>query len=219
MRRLTIEIVGDELDKFREATQFHKIKWFEVLHFLELDDEIALTFRVQFHDPRARMSELFRGRWKSEPRFELLKREKGGVLTYFGRIKLDPKTAAPSVFDFFTIGGYFVPPYEFSDERFRVTYLGSPREVERFVRLVNRTGARYKVVASEKVRPSTSPLARLTEKQRRALATAHRMGYYDVPRKASIEQVAKVLRVARSTADVELRRAERRLLIGALGRA
>ena len=41
---------------------------------------------------------------------------------------------------------------------------------------------------------------------------AHTLGYYDVPKKISIVQLAETLDLARSTVDVQLRRAERRLL-------
>jgi predicted DNA binding protein len=60
--------------------------------------------------------------------------------------------------------------------------------------------------------PSHSPLSRLTEKQRRVLITAHKLGYYDIPRKIRLVQLAERLDIAYSTLDMQLRRAERRLL-------
>jgi predicted DNA binding protein len=112
-----------------------------------------------------------------------------------------------------------MPPNEFRNGKFSVTFLGTPKEVRRFVQMANKTGARYRVVTVEDAKPLKSPMAILTEKQRRVLITAHAMGYYDIPKKTSITQLAKILRVARSTLDVELRRAERRLLVYSLGRA
>ena len=41
---------------------------------------------------------------------------------------------------------------------------------------------------------------------------AHNLGYYDVPRKISLVQLAERFDLALSTLDVLLRRAERRLL-------
>jgi len=41
---------------------------------------------------------------------------------------------------------------------------------------------------------------------------AHKLGYYDVPRKISLVQLAEKLDLARSTLDARLRKAERRLL-------
>ncbi|HXY88779.1 MAG TPA: helix-turn-helix domain-containing protein [Candidatus Acidoferrales bacterium] len=56
-----------------------------------------------------------------------------------------------------------------------------------------------------------SPLSRLTEKQRKVLITVHNLGD-DVPRKINLVQLAERLELAYSTLDVQLRRAERRLL-------
>ena len=51
-----------------------------------------------------------------------------------------------------------------------------------------------------------------TEKQRRALITAYTLGYYDVPEKIGLVQLAERLDLALSTLDVHLRKAETRLM-------
>lgn len=51
----------------------------------------------------------------------------------------------------------------------------------------------------------------LTDRQREALAAAVELGYYDVPRTASVEDVADALGCAASTASDHLRRAQARL--------
>ena len=56
----------------------------------------------------------------------------------------------------------------------------------------------------------------LTERQRAALDTAWRCGYYDVPREGSIDEVAAELDCAISTASTLLRRAERELVADVL---
>ena len=60
--------------------------------------------------------------------------------------------------------------------------------------------------------PPHSPLKCLTEKQRRVFITAYTLGYYDIPKKIGLVQLAERLDLAYSTVDVQLRRAERRLL-------
>ena len=57
-----------------------------------------------------------------------------------------------------------------------------------------------------------SPVNCLTEKQQEAIALAFRLGYFDTPRKISVDELAKKLGFASSTLAVHLRRAERRLL-------
>jgi DNA-binding CsgD family transcriptional regulator len=56
------------------------------------------------------------------------------------------------------------------------------------------------------------PLAALTARQREVLRTAHRLGYYAVPREASTDEVADVLGLDDSTVAEHLQRAERNLL-------
>ncbi|MFB6139332.1 MAG: helix-turn-helix domain-containing protein [Halosimplex sp.] len=59
--------------------------------------------------------------------------------------------------------------------------------------------------------------AGLTDRQRAAVETALELGYYEVPREASHEDVADALECAPSTAAEHLRKAELRLLRGSLG--
>lgn len=57
----------------------------------------------------------------------------------------------------------------------------------------------------------------LTEQQREAVETARRLGYYEVPREGSIEDIAERLDLANSTVSELLRRAEGRLVAETLG--
>ncbi|MFD1515007.1 helix-turn-helix domain-containing protein [Halomarina rubra] len=54
-------------------------------------------------------------------------------------------------------------------------------------------------------------LTTLTDRQREVLKTAFELGYYDVPRDATHESIARELDVATSTIDEHLRKAEARL--------
>ena len=57
-----------------------------------------------------------------------------------------------------------------------------------------------------------SPLNRLTEKQREVIMTAYKMGYYDIPRKITSEELAERLGLVGSTVVEHLRKAEQRLM-------
>lgn len=61
-------------------------------------------------------------------------------------------------------------------------------------------------------RGSESTLDRLTDRQREVVETAHSLGYYDVPRTASTEDVATELGLDPSTVAEHLQRAERNLM-------
>ena len=56
------------------------------------------------------------------------------------------------------------------------------------------------------------PLEELTDRQREAIRTAYEMGYYEVPRTVTTEDVAAELEVDPSTIAEHLQRAERNLL-------
>lgn len=56
------------------------------------------------------------------------------------------------------------------------------------------------------------PATTVTDRQRTALRTAHRMGYFDVPRRASLADVAAELEVSASAASERIRRGQGRLL-------
>jgi predicted DNA binding protein len=55
-------------------------------------------------------------------------------------------------------------------------------------------------------------LSRLTDKQREAVASAVRNGYYEYPRRVSLEALARKLGVPRTTLQSHLRKAERALV-------
>lgn len=57
-----------------------------------------------------------------------------------------------------------------------------------------------------------APFDGLTERQREAIQTAYEMGFYDVPREATTEDVATELDVNAATLSEHLQRAERNLL-------
>ncbi|EFW92124.1 Bacterio-opsin activator HTH domain protein [Haladaptatus paucihalophilus DX253] len=65
---------------------------------------------------------------------------------------------------------------------------------------------------SEYDTPQMGLWAELTERQRSALETAVAVGYYDVPREAGVEAVAKEMNCAPSTASTHLRNAESRIV-------
>jgi predicted DNA binding protein len=57
-----------------------------------------------------------------------------------------------------------------------------------------------------------SHLANLTVRQRQALITAYDLGYYDVPRRVSSEEVSRHLNMDKSTFVEHVRKAERKIV-------
>jgi predicted DNA binding protein len=78
---------------------------------------------------------------------------------------------------------------------------------------LGRAGVQYKIVRASrpKVRQG-SVLDVLTARQRDTLRLAHTMGYYDVPRRARVEDIAKALGMEKGTVGRHLRRAEKHVI-------
>ena len=105
---------------------------------------------------------------------------------------------------------YPLLPFAVRDGKVRVTLVGDNEQVKPF--LENR-GVNFKVLSLTDAKFSpNSPISRLTEKQQEAISLAFRLGYFDTPRKISVNELAAKLGLASSTLAVHLRRAERRLL-------
>ncbi|QLG49554.1 helix-turn-helix domain-containing protein [Natrinema halophilum] len=59
---------------------------------------------------------------------------------------------------------------------------------------------------------SEPPGEGLTDRQREALRTAYEMGYYDIPRRATLEEIATDLDISASSVSERLRRAQTQLI-------
>ncbi len=215
MRRVTIELDLEEMSKFENNPMLEKIKSLEILQFLkDGPEEFAAIFRIEFGDRTSKVEDFIDD---DILELQMLDHEKGGAYIYF--IKSKPASHQGIQFDPLTAGGYLSVPFEIRDGRARMTYLGGAKQVKAFLEGIEKTGIKYKVARiSDAKFPVSSPLSRLTEKQRRVLVTAYRLGYYDEPRRISSLELAKRMKVGSSTLINHRRRAERRLLAELVGR-
>jgi predicted DNA binding protein len=91
--------------------------------------------------------------------------------------------------------------------------LGSEQQIKAFLEGINSAGVHHKILLMSDLNFSPiSPLNQLTEKQRDVLITAYKMGYYDVPRRGSSQDIAKKLGLVDATVVEHLRKAEQRLI-------
>lgn len=214
MRRVTIELDIEEMQKFEKNPMMERIKSLEILQFLrEGPGEFAAIFRIEFTDSEARIEDFI-----DEEILDLqLLDHPDETYTYF--IRTRPATHPDGVFDPSRIGGYLSVPFEIRDGKARITYLGNGKEIKQFLEGIERASIRYRVVSMTDARfGKDSPLSRLTEKQRRVIVEAYRLGYYDEPRRISSEELAKRMKIGSSTLINHRRRAERHLLAELVGR-
>jgi predicted DNA binding protein len=211
MRRLIVEASGRAFSRLLPEWPIQKIRSMEVLHFLRLDyQEITMILRVEFNEPDISIEDIFPD---DLAEVQILEHEKGKedgkeseTYTYFIKI-LSPRP------DLTAVGEYVSLPYEVRDGKVKITFLGSTKQVRDFIKLFDDAGIRTRILSLMDAKiPPHSPLNRLTEKQQRVFVTTYSLGYYDVPKKISLVQLAERLHLAHSTLGVQLRRAERRLL-------
>jgi len=222
MRRLIVEISVRDFNQLNpeDPDLLRDIKSMEVLHFLRSDNqEIALIARVEFNKPDVSIENIFPDDL-GEVEVQLLEREKekekeqengNEIYTYF--IKARPTQTIPDGLDLTAIRGYLSLPFEVRDGKVKITSLGSAKQMRTILKLFEDAGVRYRVVSLTDAQfLPHSPLSRLTKKQQKVFVTAYTLGYYDLPRRIRLAQLAEKLDLARSTLDAHLRKAERQLM-------
>ena len=214
MRRLILEISVRDLNRLYPEDPIHDLKSMEILHVLRSDhQEGDFIARVEFNKRNVRIEDVLRDRLVE---VQLLEHEKGKekeneVYTYFIKAKLSQAIRGEPGLT--AVRGYISLPYEVRNGKVKFTFLGNEKQIRGFIKLFEGTGVRYRVVSLTDAKfPPHSLLSYLTEKQRKALITAYTLGYYDIPKKIGLVQLAERLDLSRSTVDMQLRRAERRLL-------
>ncbi len=98
------------------------------------------------------------------------------------------------------------------DRGIDLSLIGSQAEIGRTIDQLIEAGMHVDLERLGEYRGSASTIDHLTERQREVVRTAHELGYYDVPRTTSTEEVAEAVGVNPSTAAEHLQRAERNLL-------
>jgi hypothetical protein len=210
MRRLILEVLEKELVKVGiELPPFKKIKSLDLLYFLRQDqEEFAAISQVEFKDSESKVEDLLVGGFLVEA--QMLKKEKNGSYIVFMRGGPTLSTVLSSVG---VESGYLFPPLGIGDGKIKFSYLGNEKQIKDFLKRMELIGIHYRValLADANFSP-TSPINLLTEKQRLVLLEAHKLGYYDIPRRITSEKLGYRLGLANSTVVEHLRKAEQRLV-------
>jgi hypothetical protein len=207
VRRLVIDARVDDLTQF-VGKAVKEVELAEVIAFLKAGaDETAFIMRVRFKD---RASNPVRLRLGSHGKVQVLERAKDGTWTIYWRGRPGGGRDRLSLLK---AGGYLTTPYEIRDGRLKITFLGSTKEVRAFLRFMQQTGVKYKLqmLTDAKFSPGV-PWGRLTERQRKVIATAFELGYYDIPRRVGSDELAARLGISNAAFVMHRRKAERALL-------
>jgi len=211
MRRLILEVSEKELFKAGiELPPLKEIKSLELLYFLRQDPkEFAAISRVEFKNDNVKIDDLLKEGLLVDA--QVIEREKNGAYIMFTR---SGSPALTAVLNYIGIeGGYLFPPLGIEDGKVKFSFIGSEAQIKDFMEKIDAIAIPYRVVllADANFSPM-SPLSKLTEKQQEVLLTAYKLGYYDIPRKITSQEIAKKLGLVDSTVVEHLRKAEQRLI-------
>lgn len=105
------------------------------------------------------------------------------------------------------------PPEFLEVDKMKVEVVGRQTDMQKFLSYVTTLNLPSKLLGLGSLEPvQESHLAKLTSKQRLALLTAYALGYYDIPRKISSEELSKHLKIDKSTLVEHLRKAEKYII-------
>jgi DNA-binding CsgD family transcriptional regulator len=212
MRRVTLEFNYQEAWKQIFGSNTDNVEVIEALRCFKCDLEgLAIICRIRLKDKSIDVKDLVgKGLLTS---IEILYTEKDGSIVVFieGRscVPQPPKGASmPKLL--------MARPPDFLDvDRMKVEVVGKEMDVKKLLQWSNT----YKILGLTSVdAKAESPLSKLTAKQKQVLLTAFALGYYDVPRRVSSEDLSRHLKADKSTIVEHLRKAERKLIDGIIAR-
>jgi HTH DNA binding domain len=213
MRKVTLEFNYQDAWKQIFGSYAEKVEILEALRCFKCDCNldsitIALICRIKLKDKRMNVKDLIGEGVLTN--IEILYKEKDGSEVVFieGKLRIShlPKNARlPKLL--------VARPPDFLDvDRMKVEILGKERDVKKILENASRWSNTYKILGLTSIDKKEEPLlSKLSSKQRQALLTAFALGYYDVPRKISSEELSRHLNADKSTIVEHLRKAEKKL--------
>lgn len=213
MRRVTLEFNYQDAWKQIFGSNAEKVEILEALRCFKCDLEgLAIICRIKLKDKSMNVKDLIGKGLLTN--IEVLYKEKDGSQVVFieGRsvVPQPPKGTPPTKL-------LVARPPDFLDvNRMKAEVIGKERDIKKFLQYTNKWSNTYKILGLTSVdTKAESHLSKLlTVKQRQALLTAFALGYYDVPRRISSEELSYHLDADKSTIVEHLRKAERKLIDG-----
>lgn len=204
LRRLVVEFSVEEASKFA-GESVRKIESMDTVAFLrDTPKEIALICRVRFKNASSTPQSVFGGSWIH---VQILEQWKG---SYTLLLKKRQQVQGEGNLE---IGAYLSTPYAIEGGRLKATFLGTAPQIRRLLQAFSDLGVKTRIISLADARFAyDSPLSRLTDKQRKVLLTSYNLGYYDLPKRISSEELAQKLNMKSSTLVIHRIKAEKKLL-------
>lgn len=212
MRRITMEFDYQKAWKWIFGSNSEKVEVLEALRCFRCDTQgLAIICRIRLKDRKITIQDLLMGKGLLT-NIELLYKEKDGSLVVF----IEGRSCVPKPpKDIKQPKMLMTHPPDFLDvDRMKVEMIGKENEIKKLVHYANKWGDNsFKILGLTSIdAKGESLLSKLTSRQRQILLTGYALGYYDVPRRISSDDLSRHLNVDKSTVVEHLRKAERKLI-------
>lgn len=212
MRRITMEFDYQKAWKWIFGSNSEKVEVLEALRCFKCDTQgLAIICRIRLKDRKTTIQDLLMGKGLLT-NIELLYKEKDGSLVVF----IEGRSCVPKPpKDIKQPKMLMTHPPDFLDvDRMKVEMIGKENEIKKLVHYANKWGDNsFKILGLTSIdAKGESLLSKLTSRQRQILLTGYALGYYDVPRRISSDDLSRHLNVDKSTVVEHLRKAERKLI-------
>lgn len=210
MRSFTVTI---QLPEWAQHPMHQLIDDHEAVHRSELlewnitsEERVALVFRVIAD------RDVYEEALQNVPsvrEYELVEEHAGDLYLYVSELSSESDRKLYEAFVETNLVA--IPPITFlPDRRLTIQVLGTAADVETVVGELP-DGFDVELDAVTAMQPTGNPIG-LTARQRETLEAAERLGYYEIPREAAVDDIADELEISSSTAGNHLRKAEATLV-------
>jgi hypothetical protein len=211
MRRVTMEFDYQRAWKQIFGSNAEKVEVLEALRCFKCDTQgLALICRIRLKDKSMTVTDLLHKGLITN--IETLYIEKDGSVVVF----IEGRSCVPQPPKDMELPKMLMthPPDFLDVDRMKVELVGKEDEISKFLQYTSKlSNNSFKILGLTSIdTKGESLLSKLTLRQRHMLLTAYALGYYEVPRKISSDDLSRHLNVDKSTIVEHLRKAERKLI-------
>lgn len=198
MKQLILELLFQGFWRLIFGRYAEKVQVVEALRCFKCDqDGFAIICKIRILDESVSANDLTGG--GHIKRIETLYTENDGSMVIF--MSGDYPEVSRARRQRATTQVFFGRPPEFMDaDRMKVSVVGEEKELQKFMKRAKLLKASPKILSLTHLKPrSGSSFSTLSPKQKQSLLAAHSLGYYEVPRRVSSKELARLLRIDKST--------------------
>ncbi len=203
MKKVTIEFPLEILKKIGLGEILSNIKRCEVIHTLKYDDKSFVSIsKIEMLDSSYSAMDLVG--LKGIDDIEVL-HEENGIYTCIVKERWQ---SIPEIFSGFDI--LLDLPLIYNTEKCVCSFVVREKDVEKLISSISELGTDFKIIKVRNIgHDSVKSLPYLTDKQKKVVILAKKLGYFEIPRRVSSEKLAEILGVSQSAVLEHLRKAER----------